>query len=283
MLKQTTSTVYPKGLPVSVQSESNQADYISLTDIAKFKDDKNPRYIIQNWMRNRNTVEFLGIWESLNNDFFNRVEFDTVRIQAGLNSFVLTPQKWIEATHAIGIFSKAGRYGGTYAHKEIAFEFASWVSVEFKLYLVKEFDRLKGEEQKRLGWDIKRNLTMINYRIHTNAIKQNLIPSQVTVRQVNEIYANEADVLNVALFGTTARQWKDNNPDKKGNIRDYANVSQLVCLSNLESLNSVLIDDGLPQSIRLEKLNAIAINQMRILTEDNRVLELEMINKKLSE
>lgn len=187
----------------------------------------------------------------------------------------MTPQKWIEATQAIGIVSKAGRYGGTYAHKEIAFEFASWISVEFKLYLVKEFERLKSEELKQLGWDIKRNLAKINYRIHTVAIKENLIPPELSTRQISLVYANEADVLNMALFGMTAKQWRDSHPQLKGNIRDYANVSQLVCLSNLENLNAVFINDGMPQSERLAKLNAIAISKMRVLTEDHRVLSLE--------
>ena len=193
-----------------------------------------------------------------------------------MNSFVMTPQKWVETTNAIGIISKAGRYGGTYAHKEIAFEFASWISVEFKLYLVKEFERLKTEEMKQLGWDIKRNLAKINYRIHTDAIKENLIPQELSVRQMSIIYANEADVLNMALFGMTAKQWRDAHPDLKGNIRDYANVSQLVCLSNLENLNAVFINEGMAQMKRLEKLNAIAISQMKILTEDHRILQLEV-------
>ena len=223
----------------------------------------------------RNTIEFLGVWETLYNPDFNRVEFDAFRSQAGLNSFVMTPQKWVDATGAIGIVSKAGRYGGTYAHKEIAFEFASWISVEFKLYLVKEFERLKTEEMKQLGWDIKRNLAKINYRIHTDAIKENLIPPELSARQISLVYANEADVLNMALLGMTAKQWRDSHPDLKGNIRDYANVSQLVCLSNLENLNAVFINEGISQPERLAKLNAIAISQMKVLTEDHRILQLE--------
>ena len=207
-----------QGTKISVQWNSSRDDFISLTDIAKLKDSDNPRYIIQNWLRNRNTIEFLGVWESLYNPEFNRVEFDAFRSQAGLNSFVMTPQKWVEATGAIGIVSKAGRYGGTYAHKEIAFEFASWISVEFKLYLVKEFERLKTEEMKQLGWDIKRNLAKINYRIHTDAIKENLIPPELSTKQVSMVYASEADVLNMALFGMTAKQWRDSHPDLKGNI-----------------------------------------------------------------
>ena len=271
-----------KGAEISVQWNSERDDFISSTDIAKLKDSDNPRYIIQNWLRNRNTIEFLGVWESLYNPSFNRVEFDAFRSQAGLNSFVMTPQKWVESTRAIGIISKAGRYGGTYAHKEIAFEFASWISVEFKLYLVKEFERLKTEEMKQLGWDIKRNLAKINYRIHTDAIKENLIPPELSAKQVSMVYASEADVLNMALFGMTAKQWRDSHPELKGNIRDYANVSQLVCLSNLENLNAVFISEGMSQAERLAKLNAIAISQMEILTQDHRIEALEAHSGELS-
>ena len=264
-----------RGTEISVQWDIKRDDFISLTDIAKIKDSDNPRYIIQNWLRNRNTIEFLGVWETLYNADFNRVEFDAFRAQAGLNSFVMTPQRWVDATNAIGIISKAGRYGGTYAHKEIAFEFESWISVEFKLYLVKEFERLKTEEMKQLGWDIKRNLAKINYRIHTDAIKDNLIPPELSAYQISLVYASEADILNMALFEKTAEQWRDENPNAKGNIRDYANVSQLVCLSNLENLNAVFINDGLSQAERLVKLNAIAISQMKVLTEDHRLLQLD--------
>lgn len=264
-----------RGTEVSIQWNMERDDYISLTDIAKVKDSDNPRYIIQNWMRNRNTIEFLGVWESLYNPNFNRVEFDAFRSQAGLNSFVMTPQKWIDATAAIGIVSKAGRYGGTYAHKEIAFEFASWISVEFKLYLVKEFERLKAEEMRRFGWDIKRNLAKINYRIHTDAIKENLIPPELSAKQISLVYASEADVLNMALFGMTAKEWRDSHPELKGNIRDYANVSQLVCLANLENLNAVFISEGTPQAERLARLNAVAISQMQVLTQDHRIEMLE--------
>ena len=260
-----------RGTEVSIQWNMERDDYISLTDIAKVKDSDNPRYIIQNWMRNRNTIEFLGVWESLYNPNFNRVEFDAFRSQAGLNSFVMTPQKWIDATAAIGIVSKAGRYGGTYAHKEIAFEFASWISVEFKLYLVKEFERLKAEEMRRFGWDIKRNLAKINYRIHTDAIKENLIPPELSAKHISLVYASEADVLNMALFGMTAKEWRDSHPELKGNIRDYANVSQLVCLANLENLNAVFISEGMPQTERLARPNAIAISQMQVLTQDHRI------------
>ena len=257
--------------------QHREEDFISLTDIARHRDEKRSDYIIQNWMRNRNTIEFLGIWEQLNNPAFNSIEFDGIRNQAGLNSFSLTPKRWISATAAIGLLAKTGRYGGTYAHKDIAFEFASWISVEFKLYLIKEFQRLKEEEFKQLGWDIKRNLAKINYRIHTDAIKENLIPRQVTKAQSNYIYASEADVLNVALFGLTAKEWRANNRGKKGNVRDYANVSQLVCLSNLENLNALFINESLAQKDRLIKLNAIAIQQMKLLTEDHFVEVTEMV------
>ncbi|MBI4683536.1 MAG: KilA-N domain-containing protein [Nitrospirae bacterium] len=261
------------GKEISVVTTKDQ-DYISLTDIARYKNAERTDDLIRNWLRNRNTIEFLGIWEHLNNPDFKPVEFDGFKKQAGLNSFTLTPWQWIEKTNAIGIVSKPGRYGGTYAHKDIAFEFASWISVEFKLYLIKEFQRLKEQELKQLGWDIRRNLTKINYRIHTDAIKENLIPAELTKQQINNIYASEADVLNMALFGMTAKEWRDTSTGKKGNIRDYANVSQLVCLSNLENLNAHFINDGLPQGERLLKLNKIAIQQMKLLTEDLQIKKL---------
>jgi hypothetical protein len=263
-----------KGLTVTISSDREQ-DFICLTDIARYKDSKRTDYIIQNWLRNRNTIEFLGIWEKLNNPRFNPIEFDGIKNQAGLNSFVLTSKQWIEKTNAAGLIAKSGRYGGTYAHKDIAFEFASWISVEFKLYLIKEFQRLKENEQGKLEWNIKRQLTKINYRIHTDAIKENLIPESLSKGQVNFVYATEADVLNMALFGKTAKQWREQNHDKDGNIRDYANVSQLVCLANLESLNAMLIDEGLPQCERLQKLNQIAIQQMKILLADHGIKRLE--------
>lgn len=257
-------------------------DYISITDIARYKDRERTDYIIHNWLRNRNTIEFLGIWEHLNNPGFNPIEFDRFRNKSGLNSFILTAKQWIGKTKAIGLVSKPGRYGGTYAHKDIAFEFASWISVEFKLYLIKEFQRLQEEEneRKQLGWDVKRNLAKINYRIHTDAIKENLIPKKITKRQINQIYANEADVLNVALFGMTAKEWRGNNRDKKGNIRDYSNISQLVCLSNLENLNALFISEGMAQNKRLIRLNKIAIKQMRLLIGDKNVKRLEFKTKK---
>jgi hypothetical protein len=243
----------------------NDSDYISLTDIAKHKSD-DPTAVIGNWMRNRNTIEYLGIWESLYNPNFKPLEFEGFRKEAGLNAFTLSPQKWINTTNAIGIISKSGRYGGTFAHKDIAFKFASWISVEFELYIVKEFQRLK-EEQKLLNWSAKRELSKINYHIHTDAIQKNLIPLEITPQQASIIYADEADVLNVAMFGITAKQWRQNNPDKKGNIRDYASINELICLSNMESLNAVFIKDGLAQSERLIKLNQIGIQQMKILEE----------------
>lgn len=258
---------------IAIQTR-HEADYISLTDIAKYKNTEASDDLIRNWLRNRNTIEFLGIWEHLNNPVFKPVEFDGFRKQAGLNSFTLTPKQWIEKTSAIGIVSKAGRNGGTYAHKDIAFEFASWISVEFKLYLIKEFQRLKEEEFKQLGWDIKRNLAKINYRIHTDAIQSNLIPPELSKVQINLIYASEADVLNMALFGMTAKQWRDKNPKLKGNIRDEANAAQLVCLSNLENLNALFIREGLPPPQRLVKLNQIAIQQMQLLINDAGVKKL---------
>ena len=244
----------------------NENDYISLTDIARYKSD-DPTAVIGNWMRNRNTIEYLGIWESLYNPQFNPLEFEGFKREAGLNAFTLSPQKWINTTNAIGIISKSGRYGGTYAHKDIAFKFASWISVEFELYIVKEFQRLKQEEQKLIGWTAKRELSKINYHIHTDAIKHNLIPTEITTLQSSIIYANEADVLNVAMFGMTAKQWKEANPELKGNIRDYATINELICLSNMESLNAVFIDEGLSQQERLIKLNQIAIQQMKVLEE----------------
>ena len=253
----------------------NDEDYICITDIARYKDPDRTDYIIQNWLRNRNTIEFLGIWERLNNPNFNPIEFDGFRKQSGLNSFTLTPKQWIEKTSAIGLISKPGRYGGTYAHKDIAYEFASWISVEFKLYLIKEFQRLKDEERKQLGWDIRRNLAKINYRIHTDAVKENLIPAELTRQQINTIYASEADVLNIALFGITAKEWRESNADKTGNVRDHADISQLVCLSNLENLNALFINENLSQHERLVKLNTIAIHQMRLLTDDTGIGKIE--------
>ena len=243
-----------------------EQDYISLTDMASAKEgDSRAADVIKNWIRSRYTIEFLGTWEIIHNPNFKVVKFDHFRKSAGLPSFVLSASEWIEQTNAIGIIVKKGRYGGTYAHKDIAFEFGSAISVPFKLYLIEEFQRLKTEEQQQLGWSAKRELSKINYRIHTDAIKQNLIPQEVTSVQASIIYANEADVLNVAMFGMTAKQWREANPELKGNIRDYATINELICLSNMENLNAVFIDQGIPQGERLIKLNQIAIQQMRIL------------------
>ena len=259
---------------ITILSIDNK-DYISLTDIARYKTD-DPNAAIGNWMRNRNTIEYLGIWEALYNPNFKPLEFEGFRQQAGLNAFTMSPKKWIEATDAIGFIVKSGRYyGGTYAHKDIAFKFASWISVEFELYVAKEFQRLKEEEQKQLGWSVKRELAKINYHIHTDAIKENLVPEEIDAYHRSLIYANEADVLNVALFGVTAKEWRDANPDLKGNIRDYANINQLICLSNMENLNAVFINKDMPQRDRLIELNKIAIQQMKVLegVEERRMLK----------
>ncbi len=253
----------------------NDGDYICLTDIARYQEPGRTDHVIQNWMRTRSTIEFLGIWERLYNPDFKPLEFEGFRNKAGLNSFVLTPKQWISSTNAIGVISKRGRYGGTFAHKDIAFEFASWISVEFKLYLIKEFQRLKETEQAQLGWDIKRNLAKINYRIHTDAIKQNLIPAELTPQQASFVYASEADLLNMALFGMTAKEWRDKHPEKKGNIRDYANVAQLLCLANMENLNAHFIQEDVAQKERLIKLNTIAIEQMKLLSDEPRMKQLE--------
>ena len=255
--------------PITVLSVEEQ-DYISLTDMATAKEgDNRSADIIKNWLRNRYTIEFLGTWEVIHNPNFKVVEFDHFRMSAGLPSFVLSASEWIERTNAVGIIVKKGRYGGTYAHKDIAFEFGSAISVPFKLYLIEEFQRLKTEEQKLLGWSAKRELSKINYRIHTDAIKTHLLPAEITREQASYVYADEADVLNVAMFGKTARQWREENLDLKGNIRDYASINELICLSNMENLNAVFIEQGMPQSERLVKLNQIAIHQMSILESDN--------------
>ena len=246
----------------------NDYDFISLTDMANSKEnDSRAADIIKNWLRNRYTLELLGTWELINNPDFKVVEFDHFKTQAGLPSFVLSASEWIEKTNAIGIVVRKGKYGGTYAHKDIAFEFGSAISVAFKLYLITEFQRLKEEEQKLIGWSAKRELSKINYHIHTDAIQHNLIPPELTPQQISAVYANEADVLNIALFGITAKQWRDNNPDLKGNMRDYATINELICLSNLENLNALFVNDNLPQSQRLQKLNKIAIHQMSILQD----------------
>jgi hypothetical protein len=258
------ATINIKGTEITVISKGKEDDFISLTDIAKYKNPDDPRFVIQNWMRTRFTIEFMGFWELMHNPDFNRVEFEAVRNEAGSNSFVMTPTKWVELTRAIGVYSSAGRYGGTFAHKDIAFEFASWISAEFKLYVIKDYQRLKTDENSRISleWNINRVISKINYKIHTDAIKENLIPKLVSSRQRSFTYANEADLLNVALFGITAKQWQEKNPDAKGNMRDEATIQQLIVLSNLESMNAELIKQGIAQNQRLVMLNKMAIDQM---------------------
>jgi len=239
-------------------------DYICLTDMLKAKDGD---FFISDWLRNRNTLEYIGIWEQVNNPNFNYGEFATIRNKSGLNSFKISVNEFVQRTNAISLNAKAGRYGGTYAHKDIAFQFAMWISPEFQIYIVKEFQRLKDTEQKLLGWSAKRELAKINYHIHTDAVKHNLIPKELTPKQVSAIYADEADVLNIALFGKTAKEWREKNLGEKGNIRDYASINELICLSNMENINAVLINDGIPQKERLLRLNKIAIQQITILSE----------------
>jgi hypothetical protein len=274
MSKTTKATIEVQGAVVTIVQHDGH-DFISLTDIAKYKNPDHPDDVVRNWLRNRSTVEFLGIWERLNNPDFNPVEFDGIRMQTGINSYVLTPKQWVEKTAAVGIRSSAGRYGGTYAHKDIAFEFASWVSVEFRLYLIKEFQRLKEDESQRLSlaWNLNRELSKINYRIHTDAIKEHLVPPEVTPAQAAITYANEADLLNVAMFGLTAKEWRQANPELDGNMRDHATIEQLLVLANMESLNAEFIHMGLSQGERLMKLNVIAIRQMKTLaTNASRLL-----------
>ena len=260
-----------KGTEIAVYSQGDM-DFISLTDMLRAKDGD---FFIADWLRNRNTVEFLGIWEQVHNPAFNYGGFATIRSQAGLNSYKLSVKEWVAQTNAIGLVAKAGRYGGTYAHKDIAFEFGMWISAEFKIYLIKEFQRLKETEYQQLGWDIRRNLAKINYRIHTDAIKTHLVPPQLLSQQTSLIYASEADLLNMALFGQTAKQWRDENPGSKGNIRDEANAAQLVCLANLETLNAHFIHQGLAQTERLTLLNQTAIVQMKLLLADVGVQRLQ--------
>jgi hypothetical protein len=259
-------TIHAKGIDIGIYTSDFENEFISLTDIARYKSD-NPNATICNWMRNRETLEFLGLWESLHNPDFKPLEFDGFRSQAGLNAFTMSPKKWIDGVNAIGIVSKAGRYGGTYAHSDIALEFASWISAEFKLYIVKDYRRLKADENSRLslGWNLNREIAKLNYRIHTDAIKGNLIPPELTPAQISYTYASEADLLNVALFGQTAKQWRDTNPDKKGNMRDEANLNQLLVLANMESYNAVLIEQRKEQSERLVLLRELAVRQMETL------------------
>ena len=268
------------GRQVSILSLGRNNDYISLTDIARYKSDY-PNDVIKNWMRGKDVIQFLGLWEKLNNPDFKPVEFDGFKMEAGTNAFTLSPQKWITATNAIGIISKAGRYGGTFAHTDIAFEFASWISAEFKLYIIKDYQRLKNDENSNssLGWNLNRELVKINYRIHTDAIKENLIPESMANKLQGIVYANEADILNVSLFGKTARQWRDENPGLTGNIRDYATYHQLIVLINLESMNAELIKMGLSQNERVLRLNKMAIEQMSLLLRDISIEPIKGLNK----
>ncbi len=276
MSKSTKTTIKVQGTAISVLTQKDDA-YICLTDIARHKNPDGTDDLVRNWLRNRNTIEFLGIWEKLYNPGFKPVEFDGFKMQAGLNSFTLTPKQWIEKTGATGIVSKAGRYGGTYAHKDIAFEFASWISSEFKLYLIKEFQRLKDEENNRLSlaWNLNRTLSKLNYHIHTDAIKAHLIPAAITQAQASVTYATEADVLNIALFGKTAKQWRDANPKIEGNMRDYASIEQLLVLANIEGMNAEFIHMGLVQGERLKRLNQIAIRQMEVLAANQATKKLK--------
>ena len=269
-------TINVKGTEIVILSEKNNDEYISLTGIARYRDAERSDYILQNWLRTRSTIEFVGLWEQFNNPNFNSIEFDGIKSQAGSNSFSLTPKRWIETTNAIGIVSKTGKFGGTFAHRDIAFEFATWISAEFKFYFIKEFQRLKADENDRLklDWNLQRTLAKVNYHIHTDAIKENLIPKELSKLQTSFVYADEADLLNVALFGVTAKQWRDANTKAKGNIRDTATLEQLVVLSNLESINAVLIHQGLPQSERLQQLNKIAITQMKSLVQNSSLKKL---------
>ncbi len=270
-------TITAQGIHIHAKLSSDDNDFISLTDIARYRDAKNPGYIIQNWLRNRNTLAFLGVWESLHNPKFNTAGFDRFMEQAGLNGFVLRPQQWVESTNAAGIVSKSGRYGGTYAHSDIAFEFASWLSPEFKLYIIKDYQRLKQAESDHLslGWSARRELAKTNYRIHTDAIKEHLIPENLPARYINITYANEADIINVALFGMTAKEWRDKHPDAKGNIRDAAGLVQLIVLANLENLNAEFIKAGLSQPERLKRLHDTAVSQIRSIANTASVKRLE--------
>ncbi len=272
MAKAVKDKIHAQGIDISIYTNDFKNEYISLTDIAKYRNVEDPRYVIQNWMRNRNTIEFLGVWEELHNPDFNRVQFDAVKSEAGLNRFIMTPKRWIEEMNAIGITSKAGRYdGGTYAHSDIAMAFATWISPEFQLYIMKDYRRLKADENSRLSlnWNLNREIARLNYRIHTDAIKENLIPSDLTSAQISYTYASEADLLNTALFGMTAKQWREANPDKKGNIRDYATLNQLLVLANAESYNSVLINEGKSQGERLVMLRNAIVNQLKAIEQIN--------------
>ena len=263
-------TIHAKGVDIGIYTTDFENEFISLTDIARYKSD-DPTAVIQNWMRNRDVIEFLGLWETLHNPDFKPLEFEGFRNQAGANAFTMSPKKWIDSTQAIGIVSKSGRYGGTFAHSDIAFEFASWISPEFKLYIIKDYKRLKTEENSRLSlsWNLNREISKLNYRIHTDAIKENLIPPELTPEQIGFTYASEADMLNVALFGKTAKQWRTENPDKKGNIRDYATLNQLLVLANMESYNAILIEQGKRQTERLVVLHDLAVKQLQTMSTLN--------------
>lgn len=276
------SKIFAKDTEIEVISSPNKEDYISLTDIARYKNPEFPADVVKNWLRIKSTIEFLGLWEQLHNESFKLVEFDGFKNEAGANSFVLSPQKWIEKTNAIGITSKSGRNGGTFAHKDIAFEFASWISPEFKLYVIQDYQRLKSDETHRyaLDWSVKRLLSKANYKIHTDAVKMNLIPPDISKKMQGFIYANEADLLNVALFGKTAKQWRDENPNKNGNIRDWATIEQLLVLANLENANALLIEQGFSEEERVCKLNKLAISQLTTLTDTKSVRELKVFDKK---
>lgn len=277
------STIHAQGTEISVLSSASEEDYISLTDLAKYKNPDLPGYVIQNWMRLRNTVEFLGLWEELNNPNFNCIEFEAIKQDAGNNSFALTPKKWIKSTRASGIISKQGRYAATYAHKDIAFEFASWLSPEFKLYVIRDYQRLKQDESYRLSldWNVKRILTKANYRIHTDAVKENLIPPELSKQQQGYVYADEADLLNVALFGQTAAQWRKNNPELKGNMRDFATIEQLLVLTNLENMNAFYIKQQISQEKRLQLLRKMAVEQLETLSGTRSAERLNSIHNNL--
>ena len=267
MSKMVKEVIHANGIDIGIYTEDFQNEYISITDIARYKSDE-PKDVIKNWMRGKDTLEFLGLWEQLHNPYFKGVEFDSFRTQAGANAFTMSPKKWIEATNAMGIVSKSGRYGGTYAHSDIAFEFASWISPEFKLYIIKDYKRLKAEENSRLSlnWNLNRELSKLNYRIHTDAIKANLIPPELTPAQISYTYASEADMLNVVLFGKTAKQWRDDNQNETGNIRDQATIYQLLVLSNMESYNAILIQQGKSQAERMKLLHELAVQQMTTMS-----------------
>ena len=271
-----------KGYEISVIAFENKEDYISLTDIARQKNADAPADIIKNWMRSRSTIEFLGLWEQMNNPNFKLVEFDQFKKESGSNSFVLSPKKWIDSTNAVGIISKSGRYGGTYAHRDIAFEFASWISPEFKLYIIKDYQRLREEENFRLStdWNLRRELSKTNYRIHTDAIKENLINNDLTKSQIGYTYADEAELLNVALFGHTSREWRSKNPNAEGNIRDNATIEELIVLSNLESANAQFISENIPQADRLKRLNEMARFQLKSLLNNSNLKSIEQNVKK---